>query len=75
MIWVDRNVRPSSTVSTRPACRPRRLPFFTDVSAQCIVKLDVIRIRVFTPATNFGRWNGGGGHWPFTPLLTTRSKK
>ena len=59
-------------VSTRPALRPARLPRLIDVSAQCMVKLDVTRISVLTPATNTGRWNpcGGQGWW-----LTTRMKK
>ena len=42
-------------VSTRPAFRPARLPRLIDWSAQCIVKLDVSRIAVFTPATKTGR--------------------
>jgi hypothetical protein len=42
-------------------------------SAQCIVKLDVSRIAVFTPATKTGRWNGGGGHSAGPD--TTRAKK
>ena len=37
-----------------------------------MVKLDVTRIAVLTPATKTGMWNGDGGHawWP-----TTRTKK
>src|SRR3569623_1882345 len=52
--WVQRNVRPSRNVSTSPACIPARLPRFTDWSAQCIVKLEVTRIRVLICATNPG---------------------
>ena len=48
-------------VSTNPACNPARLPRLIDCSAQCIVKLDVTRIAVLTPATKTGRWNGGSG--------------
>ena len=42
-------------VSTSPACSPARLPRLIDCSAQCIVKLDVTRIAVLTPATNTGQ--------------------
>ena len=42
-------------VSTRPAWSPARLPRLIDWSAQCIVKLDVTRMTVFTPATKTGR--------------------
>ena len=59
-------------MSTSPACRPARLPRLIDWSAQCIVKLEVTRIAVFTPATKTGSWNGGGGHGE---PLTTRTKK
>ena len=54
---------------------PARFPRLIDVSAQCIVKLEVSRMSVLTPATNTGRWNGSGGQWPPTPWFTTRSKK
>ena len=33
-----------------------------DWSAQCIVKLDVTRMHVFTPATKTGKSYGAGGH-------------
>ena len=39
-----------------PAQRPLRLPFLIDVSAQCIVKLELTRISVLMPATKAGRW-------------------
>jgi hypothetical protein len=48
------------------------LPRLTDCSAQCIVKLDVTRIAVLTPATKTGSSNGGCGHG--IPC-TTRTKK
>ena len=63
---------PISTVSTSPACIPARLPFLIDVSAQCIVKLEVTRISVLIPATYTGSEYGGVGHG--TPF-TTRTKK
>ena len=72
---VSRKARPRSTVSTSPACSPARFPFLIDESAQCIVKLDVTRISVLTPATNTGRWKPGGGHCPPNAWFTTRSKK
>ncbi len=72
---VIRNVVPRHNVSTRPACMPARLPFLIEVSAQCIVALDVTRISVLIPATKTGRWNPSGGQWPPNGLLTTRSKK
>ncbi len=71
-ICVSRNVRPMKNVSTRPARSPARLPRLIDVSAQCIVKLDVTRMQVLTPATNTGRCSPGGGHGY---LFTTRTKK
>jgi hypothetical protein len=46
-----------------------------DCSAQCIVKLDVTRIAVFTPATKTGKWYGSGGQWSGALGLTTRTKK
>jgi hypothetical protein len=43
-----------------------------DWRAQCIVKLEVTRMAVLTPATKTGSSNGGVGHGiPFT----TRTKK
>ena len=48
------------------------MPRLIDCSAQCIVKLEVTRIAVLTPATNTGSSKGGCGHGsPFT----TRTKK
>ena len=41
-------------------------------SAQCIVKLDEIRIAVFTPAISFGSSVPSAGHGSF---CTTRKKK
>src|SRR5207244_8795783 len=65
--WVSRNARPIRKVSVSPALRPARLPRLIDCSDQCIVKLDVTRMTVFTNATKTGRWNGGGGHaWGVT---------
>ena len=49
------------SVSTSPAWSPARLPRLIDCSAQCIVKLDVTRIAVLTPATKTGKWNGASG--------------
>jgi hypothetical protein len=46
-----------------------------DWSAQCIVRLDVSRIEVFTAATNTGRWTPSGGHDPGASGFTTRAKK
>ena len=46
-----------------------------DCNAQCIVKLDVTRIAVLMPATNFGNSNGGGGQMADASGLTTRTKK
>ena len=71
-ICVSRNVRPMAKVSTRPALSPARLPRLIDVSAQCIVKLDVTRIAVLIPATKTGRCRPGVGHGSW---LTTRMKK
>jgi hypothetical protein len=72
-ICVSRNVNPRKNVSTRPACKPARLPRLIACSAQCMVKLDVSRIAVFTPATKTGRWKPSGGH--VGASLTTRTKK
>jgi hypothetical protein len=69
---VSRNTSPSAIVRTSPACRPARLSFLIDWSAQWIVNDDVTRIAVFTPATKTGRWNGGSGHGE---PATTRTKK
>src|SRR5664279_3053688 len=69
---VIRNVSPMRKVSSNPARRPQTFPRLIDLSAQCIVKLEVTRMEVFTSATNFGRWNGGVGHG--VPC-TTRTKK
>ena len=46
-----------------------------DCSAQCIVKLEVTRIAVFTPATKTGKWYGSGGHSLGASGFTTRTKK
>ena len=69
-------------VKTIPAQRPARLFLFTDVSAQCIVKLEVTRVSVLTSARNHGRSHWmcvpgiDGGHCPgWACALTTRSKK
>jgi hypothetical protein len=71
---VSRNASPISSVSTSPAFIPLRLPRLIDCSAQCIVKLEVRRTAVLTPATKTGRWNGGSGHGCASGL-TTRTKK
>ena len=62
-------------VSTIPARNALRSPRLMDCSAQCIVKLEVTRIAVFTPATKTGKWYGSGGQWPVRSGLTTRTKK
>ena len=69
---VSRKTSPIRKVSSRPACKPARLPRLIDCRDQCIVKLDVTRIAVLIPATKIGRWNCGGGH---AMPLTTRTKK
>ena len=72
LICTVRNVRPSRNVDSIPACRPKRLPFLTDVSAQWIVSDDDSRIAVLIPATASGSslpW-AGQGLW-----LTIRMKK
>jgi hypothetical protein len=48
--WMSRNVSPSRNVSVRPAIRPERLFRLTDWSAQCMEKLEVTRMIVFTSA-------------------------
>ncbi len=45
------------------------MPFLIDVSAQCIVKLDVTRISVLMPATNAGRWKPAGGQTPVDAVV------
>ena len=62
-------------VSTIPARKRLRSPRLIDCSAQCIVKLEVTRIAVFTPATKTGKWYGSGGHSAGALGLTTRTKK
>src|SRR6476620_12234425 len=73
VICVARKVKPIRNVSTSPAHRPARLPRLIEVKAQCIVKLEVTRIAVLTPATKTGRWKPSGGQEG--GLLTTRTKK
>ena len=58
-------------VSTIPARNAGRLPRLIDWSAQCIVKLEVTRMAVFTPATKTGRWKGSSGHSAL-PLVRTK---
>ena len=48
--WISRNVSPSRNVSVSPAIRPERLFRLIDWSAQCMEKLDVTRMIVFTRA-------------------------
>ena len=48
--WMSRNVSPSRNVSASPAIRPERLFRLIDWSAQCMEKLDVTRMIVFTSA-------------------------
>jgi hypothetical protein len=62
-------------VSTMPARKALRSPRLIDCRAQCIVKLDVTRMHVLTPATNTGNSYGGGGHSAGALGLTTRTKK
>jgi hypothetical protein len=40
-----------------------------------MVKLDVTRMAVFTPATKTGKWYGSGGHSEGALGFTTRTKK
>ena len=47
-------------MTTSPAWRPLRSPRLIDCVAQWIVKLDVTRIAVLTPATKTGNSYGGG---------------
>src|SRR3989337_3594024 len=49
-----RNARPMTNVNTIPARKPARWPRLIDCNAQCIVKLEVTRIAVLTPATKTG---------------------
>ena len=72
---VSRNASPIMNVSTIPARNALRLPRLIDWSAQCIVKLEVTRIAVFTPATKTGKWYGSGGQCSGAPGFTTRTKK
>jgi hypothetical protein len=48
--WIRRNVRPSRNVKRRPATSPERFARFTDVNAQCIVKLELTRMIVLRSA-------------------------
>ena len=72
---VSRKAKPMRNVSTIPARNAGRLPRLIDCSAQCIVKLEVTRMAVFTPATNTGKWYGSGGHSAGASGFTTRTKK
>ena len=62
LIWTNRNVRPSANVDTIPAFSPNRLPFRTDMSAQCSVSDEDRRMAVFMPATASGTAVPGAGH-------------
>jgi hypothetical protein len=70
-----RKARPITKVSTIPARKAGRLPRLMDWSAQCIVKLEVTRMAVLTPATKTGNSKGSGGHVSGALGLTTRTKK
>src|SRR5262249_21263912 len=72
---VQRNVRPITKVRTIPARNAFRSPRLIDCSAQCIVKLEVTRMQVLTPATNTGNSYGGGGQVLGALGFTTRTKK
>ena len=69
---VSRKVSPMRKVSVSPALSPAWLSRLIDWRAQCMVKLEVTGITVFTPATKTGRWKGGVGHG--VPAAT-RTKK
>ena len=75
MTCVQRNASPIRNVSTMPARKAFRSPRLIDWSAQCMVKLDVTRMHVFTPATKTGNSYGAGGHSSGALGLTTRTKK
>ena len=72
LIWMNRNVAPSRNVVRMPAFSPKRLPFLTDSSAQCIVSDEDSRIAVLTPAISFGSSVPAAGH---SSPCTTRMKK
>src|SRR4029453_19572071 len=73
--WVRRKARPIMKVSVIPARNAGRLPRLIDCKAQCIVKLEVTRIAVLTPATKTGNSYGAGGQGLGASGLTTRTKK
>ena len=54
LIWMLRNVAPSSEVSSMPAFSPKRLSFLIEICAQCIVSDELSRIAVFMPAIATG---------------------
>src|SRR5512133_108973 len=72
---VQRNARPMRKVSTIPARKALRCPRLIDWSAQCMVKLEVTRMQVLTPATKTGNSYGGGGQVEGALGFTTRTKK
>ncbi len=74
-ICVRRNALPSRIVHTSPARRPFRSSRLMACVAQWMVKLEVTRIAVLTPATNTGNSKGGGGHVAGAVGFTTRTKK
>src|SRR3954452_13275540 len=70
--WEMRKAKPIRNVSSRPARIPQTLPRLIDTVAQCIVALDVMRMKVLIVATKTGNSYGGVGHG--TPF-TIRTKK
>ena len=73
LTWIVRKVSPSRAVVRRPTLSALRFSLRAPSSAQCIVKLDEIRIAVFTPAIAFGRSTPSIGN--HSSPATTRMKK
>ncbi len=75
LIWMQRNVSPSSSVVSMPIRSAARFSLRAPSSAQCIVKLELIRIAVFTPATATGSSWPSIGNQLGSDSATTRMKK
>ena len=54
LIWMKRNVAPSSSVVSSPACMARRLPDLAPVERPVHGEHEESRIAVLTPATATG---------------------
>ena len=60
---------PRKKVANSPARIPARFPFFAEIVAQCMVKLEETSTAVLTAATSTGISVPGAGHGsPFTTL-------